>query len=58
MEATRLDTLQEERIDLRSQLARAWELREPLDQIKHIEQQIQSIWNQIEAFEEPAATSG
>ena len=50
MEATPLDTLNEERVELRSQLARAWELREPLEHIKHIEKQIQSIWQQIEAF--------
>lgn len=51
MEATPLDTLHTERVELRSQLARAWELREPLEQIKHIEKQIQTIWQQIEAFE-------
>jgi chromosome segregation ATPase len=54
-DALSLTTLEERRTKLRSRLARAWELREPLEQIHKIEDQLSSIWTQIDALESEAA---
>ena len=51
-ETTGLDTLERERLDLRSRLARAWELREPMERIHSIERKMRALWERIDAAEE------
>jgi hypothetical protein len=44
--------LESKRTQLRGRLALAWETREPLDQIRQIEAQIRSLWDEIDAVQQ------
>ena len=46
-----LNTLQEQRGELRNRLAQAWELRQPLEQIRDIENQMRDLWDQIDRLD-------
>lgn len=46
-----LSALQEQRGELRSRLAQAWELRQPLEQIRDIENQIRTLWDEIDRLD-------
>ncbi len=47
----RFKALQTHRTDVREKLARAWEKCEPLILIRKIEQDLQGIWDELDAIE-------
>jgi hypothetical protein len=45
------EELRRKRFDLREKLAAAWELQEPLDLIRQIEEDLKRVWTELEAIQ-------